>query len=224
MRKTRITPGEHYHIYNRGNDKQLIFRDNKDRARFLFLILYFQAPVYFENIRRFIAPLERETVVPLKEKLLHDFAKKRAVLLENFALMPNHFHLLAYELSAGGISRYMQRALNSYTKYFNAKYHRSGHLFEGTFQVVHIKTNKQLLHVSAYIHRNPREIKIWGGKEHLFPWSSFRDFVGDNRWGKFLHKDILMEQFENNKEYLRFVNSSPAKRHLNEELLIDLRV
>ena len=62
----------------------------------------------------------------------------------------------------------MQRILNAYTKYFNAKYKKTGHLFQGPFKAVHIERNEQLLHLSAYIHRNPREIKGWKNREHLY--------------------------------------------------------
>ena len=49
-RKTRIAPGEHYHIFNRGNRKQAIFLDDRDHARFLFLILALQSSAIVYNI------------------------------------------------------------------------------------------------------------------------------------------------------------------------------
>ena len=72
--------------------------------------------------------------------------------------MPNHFHLIVKEVKEGGISAYMQRVLNAYTKYYNAKHDTSGHLFQGPFRAIHIADNDQLLYVSAYIHLNCREI------------------------------------------------------------------
>ena len=50
MRKIAIVPGEYYHVFNRGNNKQDIFYDQKDWARLLFLILYFQSPLNFYNL------------------------------------------------------------------------------------------------------------------------------------------------------------------------------
>ena len=38
MRKETTTPGEYYHIFNRGINKGNMFFDDRDRARFLFLI------------------------------------------------------------------------------------------------------------------------------------------------------------------------------------------
>jgi len=63
---------------------------------------------------------------------------KRQVELAAFSLMSNHFHLVVKELVDGGVSKYLQKMLNAYTKYFNTKYKKSGHLFQGPFRAVHI--------------------------------------------------------------------------------------
>lgn len=130
--------------------------------------------------------------------------------------MPNHFHLLIKEVDEGGISAYMQRVLNAYSKYYNTKYEKSGHIFQGPYKAVHIENNDQLLHVSCYIHRNPREITKWFRREAQYQWSSYSDLIGENRWGKLLIPDILLGQFKNKGEYHEFVKSSPAKILENE--------
>ena len=125
--------------------------------------------------------------------------------------MPNHFHLTVKEVAEGGISQYMQRVLNAYTKYYNAKYNKFGHLFQGPYKIVHIEDNRQLLHLSAYIHRNPRELKKWRQKEDKYPWSSYQDYVFENRWGNLLSQNIISDQFESKHEYHNFVKTSTAK-------------
>lgn len=214
MRKTRIAPGEHYHIYNRGNDKQLIFLDDRDRARFVFAILYFQLPTAFYNLGRKVTHFVRHRVFNIQE-LDNEAMARRYIDLVAFALMPNHFHLIVHETKEGGISRYMQRVLDAYTKYFNTKYKKSGHLFQGPFQAVHIEDNEQLLYLSAYIHRNPREIRGWKNKEHEFEWSSYQDYIKKNRWGSLLNTEVISSQFSND-EYVDFVDTSSAK--LNDVL------
>ena len=217
MRKINIIPDEYYHIYNRGNNKQNIFMEEKDWLRFLFLILYFQSPVTFYNIN----VGHRVSHVSVSKKTLEKILSNRTVELISFANMPNHFHMIVKEISNNGISRYMQRILNSYTKYFNTKYKKSGHLFQGPFQIKHIENNEQLLHLSAYIHRNPREIKEWKNKEHLYPWSSYQDYINKNRWGDILKTQIILDQFSNNNEYKDFIETSGVKPDLEEELLLD---
>ena len=160
MRNIKIAPGEYYHIFNRGMSKQKIFFDRRDWFRFLFLIIYFQSPTTFQNISRLVTEFVQHSVLNNKDDVLK-IIKNRHVELVSFCLMPNHFHLIIKEVEEGGISSYMQRVLNSYAKYFNKKYEKSGHLFQGPYKAVHISDNRQLVHVSAYIHKNPRELEGW---------------------------------------------------------------
>lgn len=221
MRKTPIAPGEYYHIYNRENTKQPIFIENRDRIRFLFLIIYLQSPTNFPNISRQVSHFIKNRVFNVVQENVLDIKKHRNVELINFALMPNHFHLTLHELKEGGIATYMQRILCSYTKYINTKYNKSGHLFQGPYKAVHVEDNNQLLYLSTYIHRNPRELSEWKNKEEIYPWSSLYDYLGENRWGILLKKDIILNQFNSASEYKTFVSTSTAKT-LKEELDHDL--
>lgn len=220
MRKIKIAPNEYYHIYNRGNNKQNIFIDERDWSRFLFLIFYLQSPFVFYNIGRYVNNFVRHRVFNVSKTMHENVIKNQTIELINFALMPNHFHLIIKEVNEGGISRYMQRIQDGYTKYFNTKYGLSGHLFQGPFHAIHIDNNEQLLHLSAYIHRNPREISRWKNKEHQFSWSSFQDYIYENRWEDILKKEIISEQFSSNKEYRNFVDNSGTKMSLDKKHLI----
>ncbi len=75
-------------------------------------------------------------------------------------------------------------------------------------------TNDQLLYLSTYIHRNPRELPGVAGSEHQYEWSSYRDYLGPNRFGKLLDPSIVLEQFSTVDEYRAFVDSSLAKDYL----------
>ena len=108
----------------------------------------------------------------------------------------------------------MQRLLTGYAKYFNTKYKRTGHVFEGPFRAVHVKGNEQLLYLSAYVHRNPSEISAWEGKELLYPWSSYQDYVRRNRWRDLLVPNIVIDQFSTTFKYQKFVEQSGAKQKI----------
>lgn len=223
MRKFKTAEGEYYHIYLRGNNKQDIFYDVRDMARLLFLITCFQSPVGFGNIHRFVDSIVQSSALNISKKFMDEMVQKRYVELVNFAFMPNHFHLLVGEAGSGGISQYMQRILTAYSKYLNIKYEKSGHIFQGPFQIVHVAPNEQLLHLSAYIHRNPHELEEWRNREHLYPWSSYQDYIEKNRWGDLLKTDIIFNQFENRKEYQEFVKTSGTKEmdSIDDDLLLD---
>lgn len=214
MRILRIAPGEHYHIFNRGVNKQIIFHDTRDYFRFLFIILHFQSPKVFQNISRFVEEFIQSRAL---NSLALEVIEKRTVELVSFCIMPNHFHLIVKELEEGGISTYMQRVLTAYSKYYNTKHEKSGHIFQGPYRAVHIGDDRQLLYLSTYIHRNPREISRWFNKEDQYPWSSYQDCIRENRWGKLLLPDVLMGEFKNKEHYAEFIKTSKAKI-LEEEL------
>ena len=216
LQKSRdgIAPGEYYHIFNRGAHRQTIFKDKTDWSRFLFNILYFQSPYPFQKISRLVQTYAHDTGFSVPNEDIEEVLKGRFVELVGFCLMSNHFHLIVKETEEGGMARYMQRVSDGYTKYFNTKYEASGHVFQGSYKAVHVKTDTQLLYLSAYIHRNPREISAWRGKEFEYPWSSLQDFTEGNRWGGIIVPEIITGQFESTPQsnYADFVKTSPAKR------------
>ncbi|MEK7194388.1 MAG: transposase [Patescibacteria group bacterium] len=209
MRQIRIAPGEIYHLYNRGVNKQNIFHDRSDFYRFLFLIIAFQSPINFLHVGRMAKAFGQHRVSAIDAEDLVKIIKKRFVELTAYCLMPNHFHLVVKEIDDKGIARYMQRVLNSYTKYYNTKYQKSGHVFQGPYQAVHIVDDKQLLYLSAYVHKNPEK---WSD----YSWSSFEDYMNKNRWGSLLKPEIILEQFKSKDQYGRFVSSSTAKEVIEE--------
>ena len=217
-----IAVGEYYHIYNRGNNKQTIFHDERDYIRFLFLILHLQSNTVFCNIGRHVNYFVKHRMFNTKEGL-KNILRTRFVELTGFAIIPNHFHLIIVGVKDGGVSEYMRRLQDAYTKYYNTKYKRTGHLFQGPYKAVHIKNNNQLLHLSAYIHKNPRELTNWKNKEYLYPWSSYQNYL-NNRWGELLKIDIILEQFDTPEKYKNFVKNSTAKEPLNDNYLLDCDV
>ncbi len=212
-KQVQIAEGEFYHVYNRGIRKMTICHDAEDYARLLYLTLHSHGVHQPYNLRRRTANYLARASFGISDRGIIDITNSRKADLVAFALMPNHLHLILYEKRQGGISLYMQRVLNAYTKYYNERYGTSGHLFEGKFKRVHIESNKQLLHVSAYVHRNPREIKARFRKEDKYPWSSLQDYVEHNRWGRLIDFKPILGQFKGTKEYSKFVSSSTAKEY-----------
>ncbi len=211
--KRIIAPGEYYHVFNRGAHRQGIFKNRADWQRFLFNVLFLQSPHLFKNIHRITESFVSEVGFSVPDEDIESIIESRFVEVVSFCLMPNHFHLLVKESTEGGIARYMQRISDGYTKYYNTKYEATGHLFQGRYKAVHIETDSQLLYLSAYIHRNPRELREWSGKEFEYPWSSLQDFTNANRWGGLIVPEIITGQFAitAKSNYADFVKTSTAK-------------
>jgi len=214
-----IAEGEYYHIFNRGAYKTTIFREKIDFLRFLFLTIYSQSSILFPKIGRIAAKSSPSEGFLVDSDIEEKIIRERFIELTAFCLMPNHFHLLVRAKEENGLARYLQRLEIGYTMYFNTKYRASGHVFQGRYKDVRVKDNRQLLYLSAYIHRNPRELKGWRGKEFEYPWSSLQDYAVANRWGGLLATDIIASQFgaTKNSNYADFVRTSTAKV-LDEEI------
>lgn len=193
-----------YHIFNRGIRKQPIFKSKNDWSRFLFLLLNFQSSTYeVDHIARAASYFGQHSILTIKPKVAAQIIKTQDVKLIAFCLQPNHFHLLVQEITEGGIAKYMQRIGNSHTKYFNTKYEESGHLFQNRYQSVLVNDNDQLLYTSAYIHKHTPQID--------FSWSSYQDYIRKNRWPGLLDPNLILDQFDNGKEYDEWLKSSAAK-------------
>jgi hypothetical protein len=100
------------------------------------------------------------------------------------------------QVSEKGIEKFMQRLGTGYTKYFNNKEERSGGLFEGKFQAIHIDSNEYLLHVSVYVNLNDRvhgfgiRTSKFSEKVPIKSRSSFDEYIGKVK-DEFCEKGIL---------------------------------
>ena len=209
--RLNLSEGEYYHIVTRGVRKSALFHDRRDYVRFLYLILHFQGDHTLYNVGKTVTAYLKTGKFPHGEDTIRKITSSRLVELSVFFIIPNHLHLLLLQKEENGISKYMQKVLAAYAKYYNEKYKVTGHLFEGKFRRVLVENNDQLLHLSAYIHKNPREIANNEGK---YEWSSLMDYVGEPRFGALLSKDIIAGQFNVAEEYEDFVRTSSAKEHL----------
>ena len=67
------------------------------------------------------------------EELMCFYAKSYGIIIHNYCLMSNHYHLLV-EIGRENLSKFMHQLNMNYAIYFNKKHHRSGHLWQGRFK------------------------------------------------------------------------------------------
>ena len=73
--------------------------------------------------------------------------------------MSNHYHLLI-ETTEQNISDAMRRVNSLYAIYFNKKYERVGHLWQGRFHSYYLYDDIHFWIVAKYIERNPIKAKM----------------------------------------------------------------
>ncbi|MBI2019961.1 transposase [Candidatus Daviesbacteria bacterium] len=191
----RIIPlatGQVYHVFNRGVAKMPVFDDRRDYNRFLETIYYYQ----FQGPKPQFSQLNR----------FKDFEyekNKRIVEIICYCLMPNHYHFMLRQLEEKGISEFINKVSNSYTKYFNTRHERVGPLFQGQFKAVRVESDEQLIHLSRYIHLNPIASYLVKNLRD-YPWSSYVSYL-ELQEDKICNKEVVISLFKNSKRYEQFV-------------------
>lgn len=170
----------YYHVYSRGTNKQIIFQDEPDFSYFLKLFTRYLSDV--QQVGEHGVPYPHLT-------------NKIEVLC--YCLMPNHFHLLLYQISPGAMTCLLRSLLTSYSRYFNLKYKRRGPLFESRYKAAHIKEDTHLLHITRYIHLNPRS---W----RRYPYSSLPAYSGQQH-RHWLKPERVLSTFDNKSEYRQYL-------------------
>jgi len=215
IRETEFVEGEYYHLYNRGNSKQKIFLDDKDRERFLKLL-------YLCNSKQ---RLDFGNDIVKRKIDAWDFEKGDSIVnIGAWVLMPNHFHLYitpktnawrSSDSSTNAITYFMHRVLTAYSKYFNTRHQRTGALFESKFKSVLVENDVQAKYLFSYIHLNPiklidpawKEKEIRNKKEAIsfldsYKWSSYIDYLENVRpENKIIDKIYFLNYFETKKDF-----------------------
>ena len=73
----------------------------------------------------------------------------------NYVLMGNFVHLLVTPTEEGALSKVMEHVTKEYAKYFNKKYNRTGHVFEGRFKSYLVQKEKFYFACTRYIDFSP---------------------------------------------------------------------
>jgi putative transposase len=210
-RLIQFTPGEYFHVYNRGTNKMEIFLSDYDYSRF-------QKLLYLANSKETpkFSDLNPQSPYPV-------WTTERGETLVDigvYSLMPNHFHILIRSKNEKDTGLFLQRVLLSYSKYFNVKNERSGSLFQGKSKAEHVDKDTYLKYIYTYIHLNIlkliqsdwKEVGIKNtkkAKEYLakYKYSSYMDYAGVKRpEGKILNKKAFPGYFQTPEQFEKEVS------------------
>jgi REP element-mobilizing transposase RayT len=125
--RTPLAPGNYYHIYNRGNNKENLFIEARNYAYFLRLY------------KKYIPPIADTLAYCLLPNHFHFL-----ILMKKVDNGPAFF------------AKQFASFFGAYSKAFNKAYNRTGRLFEGRYKRKIVLEIDYLLHLIVYIHRNPQ--------------------------------------------------------------------
>ncbi|MBE9201903.1 MULTISPECIES: transposase [unclassified Nodularia (in: cyanobacteria)] len=135
-------------------------------------------------------------------RLVREHLISKAVDIVAYCLMPNHYHFLVY-LRDETLSDAMKSLSLAYTKAINKRFNRSGVLFQGRFQSIHISQTEYLINLSRYIHLNPVKAGLVQQPQE-WEFSSYSEYAR-LRAGTLPKTEYIKMQIEGESAYQQFL-------------------
>jgi len=129
--------------------------------------------------------------------LLAELITRYEAICYAYCLMDNHYHLLI-ETPKANLSQIMRGLNGRYTRFFNKKRQRMGHVFQGRYKAIIVQKDSYLLELSRYIILNPVRAGKVGAPEH-YSWSSYCATIGKSVCPDWLSADNLLSTFDNKR-------------------------
>lgn len=167
-------------------------------------------PVFYEN-KDHLRYLE----------ILGKIKKMAPFIIHAYCLMHNHIHILLQELGES-VGDTVRRIGSAYVYWFNRKYERVGHLFQGRFHSEAVSDDSYFLTVLRYIHQNPVKAKI---VQHCseYRWSSYSSYARTIQGDTALADTAFsLSLIGGQEELIRFINTPNNDRCLDLESVIKL--
>jgi REP element-mobilizing transposase RayT len=146
------------------------------------------------------------------------FSERFEIDIFAYVLMDNHYHLLIRTQRAN-LSKAMQWLGVTYTRRFNNKHSRIGHLFQGRFKSIIVQNDIYLMQLSCYIHRNPLRA---GAVNRLaqYYWSSYPVYAYGKKGPQWLSTELILSQV-NEKSRHRSYREKVQGYAKEEKLLLE---
>jgi len=237
IERPQLVNDEIYHVIIRGTADMTIFKNQSDYYRMVFSIYEFNnaKPVHIRDKRESLNRDCRGQTSAISTVVSGFGERDLLVEILAFCFMPNHIHLLLRQTKDNGITKFMRKVGTGYAGYFNRKYEKKGHLFQGRFWATRVKTDEQLQTAFVYIHSNPisllepkwKEKGIKDAEKTIkflenHKWSSYLDYIDKKNFPSVINKDFLSDVMGGKNGCLRSVkgwimhNKVDAKKEFAE--------
>ena len=180
MKQDYFEPGVVYHVFNRGNNQENIFIEEKNYHFFFTLLKKYLLPVadiyaycLLKNHFHFVLRIKDEEILPDKLK------QKPYLAFSNL--------------------------FNAYTKSINKAYNRKGSLFQEHLHRIRVEDENYLIQLIAYVHLNPVKHHFTEDFKN-YNYSSYLAYTSDKNTN--IERDYIMSLFgdKTNFEYWHDLN------------------
>jgi REP element-mobilizing transposase RayT len=173
-----LEPGHYYHIYNRGNNRENIFFEERNYCYFLQLYQKYILPV----CDTFAYCLMRNHF----HILVRVLEKQTCQVSETWQVLEPRY-----------VSLQFSNLFNSYAKAMNTAYQRTGSLFQKPFNRIEVDSDRYFAQLIHYIHFNPQKHGFVDDFRQ-YPFSSYQAIVSDKPTN--VRKDEVLQWFQG-KDY-----------------------
>ena len=135
--------------------------------------------------------------------LMTKLAQSYEITIHSFCLMTNHYHLLI-ETKQHNLSKAIQFLNDKYAKYFNKKYTRIGHLWQGRYKSYPLYDDAHFWVVVKYIERNPVKAFMVDAVAS-YKYQSFYQWKYKSTYYELLNDSMIFDMTFN--EYNEYINS-----------------
>lgn len=157
---------------------------------------------------------DRELFVSVLEEMSDRFGIK----IHAWVLMDNHYHILI-ETPGANLSKSMQWFGVTFTKRYNVRHQRWGHLFQGRFKSILVQDDAYMFRLSCYIHRNPLRAGIVPRLKD-YQWSSYRSYAYGAPSPTWLTTSLILGGMNKNnphKDYRKRVQAYSGEQEKSSE-------
>jgi putative transposase len=116
-------------------------------------------------------------------------------LIHAYCIMENHYHLFI-ETPHGNLSRIIHLVNTTYSVYFNRKWNRSGHPFQGRYKAILVQAEQYARELVPYIHLNPVRRGLVDQPEK-YSWSNYREYLGVTTSRPWTRTSLVLSYFGN---------------------------
>ncbi len=131
-----------------------------------------------------------------------------------YCLMSNHVHLLIK--TEASLSEIIKSLSISYAYWYNHRYNRVGHLFQGRFLSESVNSDIYFKNVLRYIHQNPVYASIVS-EPAQYKWSSYGEYIRESILCDIGNKSIITDFEQFHEKYKREIWLDYDSKNLSDE-------
>ncbi len=183
----KLTAGDYFHVYNRGNNKETIFKTHENYIYFLTLW------------KKYIEPVAETFCYNLLPNHFHFFVRIRDTRKD----------LTGFEnlLGPKEISKHFSNLFNAYAKAINKRFGRTGSLFQERFRRIEITSDSYYTSLIGYIITNAVKHGFCNKSEE-YPYSAYASLLSTG--ATLLLRNEVIDWFGGKAAFIRFIKNYEA--------------